>query len=215
MQEGKSNKAIAEELGRSISTIGRELKRNWGYGARWYKHERAQELNDERRKASKSPLISEKTWEVVFELFNENLSPEQIAGVLKLRGICVSHETIYRRIYAEILAGRLERKHLSWERKKRRRRLPKRPPRDPSKLSIESRPDLSSRAEFGHWEGDTVELIRGQSYLVTMVERNTRFLLVAHVPNKKSETVRNAILSIFRHFPQAVKTRELFGKSFP
>jgi len=37
------------------------------------------------------------------------------------------------------------------------------------KLSIENRPDLSSRAEFGHWKGDTVELVRGQSYLVTMV----------------------------------------------
>ena len=47
----------------------------------------------------------------------------------------------------------------------------------------------------------------------TMVERNTRFLLVAHVPNKKAETVRNAILSMFRDFSQAVKTRELFEKS--
>ena len=206
VQEGKSNKAIAEDLGRSISTIGRELKRNWGYGARWYKHERAQELNDKRRKVSKSPLISAKTWQKVFELFNEDLSPEQIAGVLKLQGVFVSHETIYRRIYVEILAGRLERKHLRWERKKRRRRLPKRPPRDPSKLSIESRPDLSSRAEFGHWEGDTVELVRGQSYLVTMVERKTRFLAMAHVSNKKSDTVRNAILSMFRHFPQVVKS---------
>ena len=70
-------------------------------------------------------------------------------------------------------------------------------------FQIENRPDLSSRAEFGHWEGDTVELVRGQSYLVTMVERKTRFTLVEHVPNKKSETVRNAILSMFRHFPQA------------
>ena len=101
MQAGKTNKEIAEELERSISTIGRELKRNWGYGARWYKHERAQEFADERRKASKSPLISAKTWEVVFELFNEDLSPEQIAGVLKLQGVFVSHETIYRRIYSE------------------------------------------------------------------------------------------------------------------
>ena len=61
--------------------------------------------------------------------------------------------------------------------------------------SYKSRPDLSSRTEFGHREGDTVELIRGQNYLVTMVERKTRFLLVKQVPNKKAETVRNAILS--------------------
>ena len=73
-------------------------------------------------------------------------------------------------------------------------------------FQIENRPDLSSRAEFGHWEGDTVELVRGQSYLVTMVERKTRFTLIEHVPNKKSETVRNTILSMFRHFPQAVKS---------
>ena len=125
------------------------------------------------------------------------------------------HETIYRKIYAEILAGWLDRKHLRWECKKRRRRLPKRPPRDLTKISIEKRPKLSSRTEFGHWEGDAVELVRGKSYLVTMVERSTRFLLVAHVPNKKSETVQNTILSMFRHFPKAVKTRELFEKSFP
>ena len=49
-------------------------------------------------------------------------------------------------------------------------------------------------------------MVRGQSYLVTMVERKTRFLLAAQVPNKKSKTVRNAILSAFRHFPQAVKS---------
>ena len=73
-------------------------------------------------------------------------------------------------------------------------------------LSISTRPDLSSRAKFGHWEGDTVELVRGQSYLVTLVERKTRFLAMAHVPNKKSETVRNAILSAFAPFPQAVKS---------
>ena len=123
-----------------------------------------------------------------------------------MQSVCVSHETIYRRIYAEIRAGRLDQKHLRWNRKKRRRRLAKRRPRDPSKLSIESRPDLSSRAEFGHWDGDTIELVRGQSYLVTMVERNTRFLAMAHVENKRADTVRNAILSMFLHFLQAVKS---------
>ena len=127
----------------------------------------------------------------------------------------MSHETIYRRIYGEIRSGQLDKKHLRWNRPKHRYRLAKRRPRDLTKISIEKRPELSSRTEFGHWEGDTVELIRGQSYLVTMVERSTRFLLVAHDPNKKSETVRNAILSMFRHFPQAVKARELLKKMFP
>ena len=96
-------------LGRSVSTIGRELKRNYGYGARSYNGERAQELAEQHRVDSKEPLISEKIWAVVFRLHKADWSPEQISEVLKLQGISISHETIYRRIYAEIEAGRLER----------------------------------------------------------------------------------------------------------
>ena len=105
VQAGSSNKEIATILKRSISTIGRELKRNYGYCARSYNGERAQELAEQRRQDSKAPRISEKTWEVVFHLYNEDWSPEQISGALKLSGIFVSHEAIYRRIYAEIKAG--------------------------------------------------------------------------------------------------------------
>ena len=194
--------------------IGRELERNcWHFGCREYRSETADGIAKKRRKRERKSRISEKIWEEVFRLYNEDWSPEQISGALKLRGIYVSHETIYRRIYAEIRAGQLDRKHLRWNRKKRRRRLAKRSPRDLTKISIESRPNLSSRAEFGLREGDTVEFVCGRNYLVTMVERKTRFLAMAHVSNKKSETVRNAILSIFRHFPRIV--RELFVKSFP
>ena len=124
-QAGSSNKEIAWKLGRSVSTIGWELKRNYVYGARSYDGERAQKLSEQWRQDSKKPWISEKTWEEVFRLYNADWSPEQISGALRLQGIFVSHETIYRRIYAEIRAGRLDRKHLRWERKKRRRRLPK------------------------------------------------------------------------------------------
>ena len=99
VQAGSSNKAIAALLRRSASTIGRELKRNYGYGARSYNSERAQELAEQRRKDSKESQISEKIWAEVFRLY---WSPEQISGALELRGIFVSHETIYRRIYAEI-----------------------------------------------------------------------------------------------------------------
>lgn len=111
-QEGDSNKRIAWELGRSTSTIGRGLKRNYGYGAWSYDGERAQRLSEGRRQNSKISRISKKVWEEVFEVFNLDYSPEQIASVVK-----VSHESIYRRIYAEIKAGQLDRKHLRWEQK--------------------------------------------------------------------------------------------------
>ena len=180
---------------------GRELKRNGGHGARCYDCERAQKRPKNRRKDSKEPKISERTWQKVFELFNLDLIPEQIASV-----VTIGHESIYRRIYAEIKVGRLDRKYLRWNHKKRRRRLSKQLPQDLTEVSIEKRPDVSSRAEFRHWEGDTVELVQGQSYLVTLVKRKKRFLLAIQMSNKKSETVRNAILSEFQHFPQAVKS---------
>ena len=65
---GSSNKKIAEELGRSASTIGRELKRNFGYSTRCYDQRQAQKLAAKCRKELKRPKISEKTWEKVFEL---------------------------------------------------------------------------------------------------------------------------------------------------
>ena len=95
-QAGSSNKTIAKVLKRSTSTIGRELKRNYERGVWWYKCERAQALSEERRKCSRKPRIGGKTWKKVFELFNLDYSPEQIASVVK-----ISHESIYRRIYAE------------------------------------------------------------------------------------------------------------------
>ena len=58
-------------------------------------------MTEKWRKDSKEPKISEKTWRKVFELFNLDLSPEQIASIVK-----ISHESIYRRIYAEIRAIR-------------------------------------------------------------------------------------------------------------
>ena len=75
-QTGSSNKGIAEELGWSASTIVRELKRNYGEGVRNYEHERAQKLANKRRKDSKGPKISEKTWEKVFGLFKMELQSE-------------------------------------------------------------------------------------------------------------------------------------------
>ena len=105
VQEGKSNKAIAEVLDRSKSTIGRELERNcWRLKCREYRSEVADGVAKKRRRHERKSRISEKIWQKIFEFCNEDWSPEQIFGALKLRGVLVSHETIYRRIYGEIRA---------------------------------------------------------------------------------------------------------------
>ena len=100
MRKAERDVKIAEGLGRSVSTIGRELKRNYGYGAWNYEHKRVQKLANKRRKDSKGLKISEKTCEKVLELFKMDFSPENVK---------VGHESSYRRIYAKIRAGRLDR----------------------------------------------------------------------------------------------------------
>ena len=118
VQEGKSNKAIAEVLERSKSTIGRELERNcWRLKCREYRSKVADGIAKKRRRHERKSRISEKIWQKIFEFYNEDWSPAQISEVLKMRGIYVSHETIYCRIYAEIRADWLDQKHLRWERK--------------------------------------------------------------------------------------------------
>ena len=110
VQEGKSNKAIAEVLDRSKSTIGRELERNcWRFRCREYRSETADEVAKKRRKHERKSRISEEIWQKIFGFYNEDWSQEQISGALQLQGIFVSQETIYHKNYAEILVGRLDR----------------------------------------------------------------------------------------------------------
>ena len=105
VQAGKSNKAIAEVLGQATSTIGRELERNcWRLKYREYRNKTADEVAKKRRRHERKSRISEKIWQKIFEFYNDDWSPEEISGALKLRGIYIRHETIYRRIYAEIRA---------------------------------------------------------------------------------------------------------------
>ena len=107
VQEGKSNKAIAEAVGRSRSTIGRELERDcWRLRCREYRSEVAEGIAKKRQKREWKLRISRRTWQKIFEFYNADWSPEQISGALKLQGVGVSHESIYRRIYAEIRAIR-------------------------------------------------------------------------------------------------------------
>ena len=205
LQTKKPHREIAEAIGVSRTTIYREVDRNWTCGR--YSAEWAQSRSEARKNRQGQPKIKESLWARIFELYNEDHSPEQIAGALKRRGIKVSHETIYQRIYAEINAGRLDAKHLRRGRKKRHRKCRLRPPRDLTKTSIEQRPDeVASRTDFGHWEGDTVEIIRGKLYLITLVERVSRFVACAFVSNKRAEIVRTAITAELKRFPGACKS---------
>ena len=96
-QKGLDNNFIADAIGVDRSTVYRELKRN--SGKRGYSHTLAQEMADERKErlvnnSRKKPEV----WKRVHQMLREDLSPEQISGVLRKEGIKISHECIYQHI---------------------------------------------------------------------------------------------------------------------
>lgn len=136
-----------------------------------------------------------------------NWSPEQIAGWLKRThpGACqVSHETIYRSLYVQA-RGVLKKElllHLRSRRPIRRSRHATQKGRHiVNAVSIRERPaSIEDRAVPGHWEGD---LLCGSknSNIVTLVERHSRYVMLAKVPNRETQTVVNALIKQARKLP--------------
>jgi len=141
-----------------------------------------------------------------------NWSPEQIGGWLKRahpedESHRVSHETIYRSLFVQA-RGVLKKELLGYLRSKRTIRRSK--PVDPDGdrrgyikdlVSISQRPAaVEDRAVPGHWEGD---LLCGSknSYIATLVERHTRYVMLAKVPNKETNTVVSALIKQARKLP--------------
>src|SRR5947208_6127292 len=117
---GHTQTAMAAIVGIHKSTVSRELRRN--RGRRGYRPGRAHELAEARRRATHRPRITEATWAVVESLLRLEWSPEQVAGRLKLEGRpTVSHERIYRHVWADKRAGGTLHLHLRCQRERRKR----------------------------------------------------------------------------------------------
>src|SRR6059036_2353021 len=192
---GKSQKSIAASLGRSPSTISRELRRNAKPSKLWpggYKPARAQQLAERRRR-----------WDCRFKLARQTdlrnrvrkslamgHSPEQIAGRLTLEHgrVIISHESIYRFIYHR--AAQKDPWHRLLPRRKRRRGH--RPGRSPASLikqrrSITERPaEVEGRGTPGHWEADFMLFARCGQGLLVLHERQTRFNMVHQPLDRKA-----------------------------
>ena len=207
-----SIRSIAAKLGRSPSTISREIKRNQGT-----KHYRATSADQSAWDRSKRPkfckLARNRTLRLnVAKKLKELWSPEQIAGWLgreypKEDHRRVSHETIYKSLYIQA-RGVLKKELLQHLRTKRTIRRSKHATMKKGNLgqikdaiSISERPaSVEDRAVPGHWEGD---LIAGSknSYIATLVERHTRYVMLAKVANKDTESVVNALIKQSRKLP--------------
>jgi len=210
---GCSLRSIAASLNRSPSTISREIQRNGGQQqyratvadqAAWDRAHRPKTC-----KLAQNPALAR----VVANKLQSAWSPRQIAGWLKRtypddETYQVSHETIYRTLFIQA-RGALKKEllqHLRRTRRMRRSRHHTQKTADQGQItdavSIRERPtEAENRAVPGHWEGD---LLFGSknSQIATLVERHSRYVLLARVKSKDTETVINALIKQAHTLPR-------------
>jgi IS30 family transposase len=214
---GRSMRLIAASLARAPSTVSRELKRNGG--CQGYRASKAdQSAWDQAHRPKRCKLARNRALaRIVAQKLKMLWSPEQIAGWLKCtypqdENYQVSHETIYRTLFVQA-RGALKKEllqHLRRTRVMRRSRhyTQKRDAhgRISNTISISERPpSVEDRAVPGHWEGDLI-FGSNNSQIATLVERQTRYLMMAKVNGKDTETVVNALIKHAHQLP-----RELYA----
>jgi len=208
-----SIRSIAASIHRAPSTVSRELRRNGG--RRRYRASQADHAAWARAHRPKScKLVTNRALaQVVASKLQMQWAPEQIAGWLKRAypgdETChVSHETIYRSLFIQA-RGALKKElvqHLRRTRVMRRSRhhTQKTPNRGriTDTVSIRERPaSAQDRAVPGHWEGDLLFGSRN-SQIATLVERQTRYVMLVKVAGKDTETVIDALIKHAHKLPQ-------------
>ena len=203
---------IARLLGRSRSTISRELSR--GCGGRGYRAEQACQKAQERSQGSRNARRVEPwVWPQVAHYLAVEWSPEQIANKLP-----VSHETVYQHVYADKANGGKLHKGLRSQKTRRKRHLCGRDRRGQilNRCPIGERPvHIEGRKHVGHWEGDTVIGAGHSQAIVTLVERKSGYAKLIKVANKTAQLVSQAIEHAFKPVSARVKTLTVDnGKEF-
>ena len=208
-----SVRTIAGSLGRAPSTVSREIGRNGGRRA--YRASAADQAawhratRPKRCKLAQNPALAR----VVADKLQLEWSPRQVAGWLKRmypddETQQVSHETIYRTLFIQA-RGALKKEllqHLRRTRAMRRSRRYTQKAADRGRItetvSIRERPaEAKDRAVPGHWEGDLF-FGSNNSQIATLVERQTRYLMLARAAGKDTETVVNALIKQAHKLPR-------------
>lgn len=197
LQEGIQKTEIAKKLGRNESTIKREIKRNTG--KRGYRPKQAQEMAEERRKQPRNVKMTPEVVEHIEEKINTEFSPEQISGSMKNEiDVKVSTETIYKHLLKDKAGGgQLYKKLRTANGKRNRKRYGKKDRRGgiPERVGIEQRPKIvEQKKRFGDWEADLVSGSHHRGYLVTLVERKSKYTIIGHVKKKTKDMVAEEII---------------------
>jgi transposase, IS30 family len=206
---GKMQTQIADRIGRSKSTISRELRRNRSRNGYWAV---AAQRKAERRRSERPWVAKMQRPEVrryVAECLRQRWSPDQIAGRSRRdfprdRRRQISPPTIYAWIHGDetrtkrwrCYLRRLGRKRPGWE---KRGRLP-------TSVSIEGRPAVvDRRSRYGDWEGDTIVGANRRGGAITLVERKSGYLLLGRVSDLRAVTVRQAAARRYLTTPAALR----------
>lgn len=205
---------IARELGRSPSTISRELARNRRVSDGRY---RADEANGQalarRRKARCGFHHTEDQWKEVVEKLAQQWSPEQISNEFRLNGrFDISHETIYKRIRLNKAQGGDEYKELRIMPKARRKHRNSADSRGilPGKRHISKRPAaVEARKQLGHWEGDTVIGRDRYHCILTLVERTSGLAIIKKLESRTAAEVNRAAADAIKEYEGNFKTLTL------
>src|SRR6202042_2646837 len=213
---GSPLREIARRLNRAASTVSREVSRHGGRPAY-----RAHAADDRAWDSALRPkdcllAVNHELGNIVASKLISDWSPEQISGWLKAQypddeGMHVSHETIYRSLFIQA-RGALKKELMDHLRSKRRMRRSRHSSEQGQSrgqivdaISIRQRPaEVEERAIPGHWEGD---LLAGgkNSYIATLVERHSRFVMLIKVPSKETEAVVAALIQQVRKLPASLK----------
>ena len=213
INRGDTFTAIAGQLGRTVSTISREVKRGGGrceYSA-WRAHERARQQT---RRPKPFKLRPGRLLEEVASRLEQLWSPDEIAVRLRLDHaddpqMRVSHETIYQSLFVQG-RGELRRELARCLRSGRTARKPRGAiegrGRIPGMVMLSQRPaQADDRAVPGHWEGDLILGQGSRSAVGTLVERSTRMTLLLHLPDGKSaEQVEAAMREAVSKLPSSL-----------
>jgi IS30 family transposase len=206
---------IAKVIGRSVSSISREIKRNKPILRCIYTPRLAHERALEKRK-SRGRTLRLKSYFIrryVIDHLKEGYSPEQIAGRLTLeyKEYKISYEAIYQYIYSQTNSyGYLKTGYhdLRIYLKRRHKRRQKKGMRKYQRIfkhkgiSIEERPkEVEKRKTLGHWEGDSMVSMKSTVGLNTLVERKTGLVLISKIQNKTMEVTSNTVIKRLKDIP--------------
>lgn len=216
----KSIRSIAKELGRSHTSLSREIKRHNPEEWKRYTPRLAQVRALERRKSRgrKDRLKNDRIRTYVKKRLKENWSPEQIAGCIK-RDIkeTISHEAIYQYVYAQVHRNgwgllRPGKEDLRIYLKRRRKRRMKKGMRRSQRLwkpkgkSIELRPKVvNKRTRIGDWEGDSIVSRKSHVTLNTLVERKTGYVFITRIPDSTAASTEAAVVKRLGSIPESVR----------